>query len=67
MKGFENFALDKAHQKLLTTITLSVLEFILVEGVDKMVDMMSDTHPDDLRVFPNVAKAIENLSSGVNV
>ena len=66
MKGFENYALDVAHQKLLTTITLSILEFILEEGVDKLVDMMSDTPIDDLRMFPHVAKAIEDRVAEVS-
>ena len=65
MKGFENYPLDKAHMKFLTTTMLSTLEFILVEGVEKMVDIVSDTPTDDLRAFPNVARAIKNLSSEV--
>ena len=60
MEIFSNKGMKKAEQKFLETTFLAVLEFILVEGVDKVLSLISDATEEDVVIFPNVAKALRD-------
>ena len=55
---FENKELDKPIQTFLENATLSILNYILEDGIDGTLSHFSNLSYDDLKPFPHVAKAL---------
>ena len=58
MKLFENKGMSKANQKLVETLMLAFLEYILAEGLDNALLALSGVTEDEVRVFPHLKQAL---------
>ena len=51
---------DAPIRTFLMNTTLAVLEYILTEGVDRVLDSFAGVSEDDIRVFPHVMKVMKD-------
>ena len=58
MDIFENKGLDKPVQTFMENTTLSILNYILEDGIDGVLSRFSDLSEDDVKPFPYVEKAL---------
>lgn len=58
MDIFENKGLGKPVQTFMENTTLSILNYILEDGIDGVLSHFSDLSEDDVKPFPYVAKAL---------
>ena len=60
MKFTESFPkTDKPMRKFVESVTLSVIEYILEEGMDEMLEQCAGITQEQCLIFPNVAKAMK--------
>lgn len=55
---YENRGLDKPIQTFMENATLSILNYILEEGIDTTLSHFSNLSEDDVKPFPYVANAL---------
>lgn len=60
MNIFENKGLDKPVQTFMENTTLSILNYILEEGVEGALNHFSGMLEDEVKHFPYVAKALRD-------
>lgn len=60
MKFTENFPkTDEPMRKFVENVTLSIVEYILQEGIDSMLEQCVGITKEQCRIFPNLAKAMK--------
>lgn len=55
---YENKDLSKPVQTFMENATLSILEYILVDGIDGALEHIADISEEDVRPFPHVTKEL---------
>ena len=60
MEAFENQGARKSVQTFMENTYLAILEYILQVGIDEALLRVADANEEDVRVFPHVAKALQD-------